>query len=377
MKLPFVALLLLFAFGIGILILPQASFSEMENRALSTWQSPSLRTLADGSFFRRLQSVYTDQFPMRTILTAGKASIERWLGKQENNGILWGKDGYLIPKNEVPDLTVAERNLAALARFTETSELPLTTLLIPRSVDVMSSFLPSLYDSERSTRVLHLAEQALPTAVLPLTPLRSAAEQGEAVWYKTDHHWTTHGAYLSYVALADVMGFTPYPEDFFEPQTVSSTFLGTSYSTVGCVAEEADSIVLYRYATDSEFLVRNGETGETRHGFYDLSALTRKDQYRVFLGGNTGHLTIRRPSDTEKKPRLLWIKDSFSNALVPFLALHFDIDLIDPRYDVRSIREWLTANAYDSILIEQGLDTLATDPSISRMVSATVPTSPS
>ena len=367
MKLPLVSLLLLFALALGIFVFPQKSFSDTENRSLQTWQTPSVRSLTNGEFFARLRDFYTDQLPLRTLWIRGKATVERALGKQENNGILFGKNGYLIPKNEYSDLSVAEKNLSAIAVFGAKTELPVTTLLVPRSIDVMTEQLPSLYDDTHAQEILSLMEKNADFSIFPLEELKNASESGTQVWFKTDHHWTADGAYLAYRSLSDALNYTPYPPSYFEKETVSDCFLGTSYSKAGGVASEADSIVLYRFEGDSQRILENPQTGETQNGFYDLSALDKKDHYQVFLGGNTARLTLRDPNDT--KPRLLLIKDSFANALVPFLALHFDIDLIDPRYYQGSINAEMLSETYDHILIEQGLDTLATDPSLWRSLS--------
>ena len=365
MKLPLLSLLLLFALAVSIFLLPQKSFSEAENRALQTWKTPTVRSLTNGEFTARLHDFYTDQLPLRPLWIRGKATIERLLGKQENNGILFGKNGYLIPKNEYQSLTVAKQNLAAIEAFQASTDAPLTVLLVPRSIDVMASKLPALYDDTHAQAVLSLIDTS--TCVFPLEELRQAAEDASQVWFKTDHHWTADGAYLAYLALANSLGYTPYPLSFFEREAVSQSFLGTSCSKAGGLADEADPLVLYRFENDAQWILEKKETGETQSGFYDWSALEKKDQYQVFLGGNTGLLTVRAP--LVSKPRLLLIKDSFSGALVPFLALHFDIDLIDPRYHQGSVQAQAQTGIYDHILIEQGIDTLATDPSLFRALS--------
>lgn len=365
MKLPLLSLFLLFALAVSIFALPQKSFSESENRALQTWEIPSVRSLTDGDFSARMRDFYTDQLPLRSVWIRGKAMAERLLGKRENNGILFGKNGYLIPKNEYADLTVAENNLAAIEAFSNATELPITTLLVPRSIDVMTEQFPDLFDAAHAQKILSLIEQGSDLYVFPLEELKHAAKDGAQVWFKTDHHWTSDGAYLAYLSLADALNYLPYSLSYFTKETVSDRFFGTSYSKVGGIADGADSVVLYRFEGDSEFLLQ--KTGKTQFGFYDFAALQKKDQYQIFLGGNTARLTVRDPNAA--KPRLLLIKDSFSCALVPFLALHFDIDLIDPRYEQGSIQDLLSSETYTHILIEQGIDTLATDPSLSRLLS--------
>ena len=68
-------------------------------------------------------------------------------------------------------------------------------------------------------------------------------------------------------------------------------------------------------------------------GFYNFSMLDTSDKYAVFMGGNYAHVSV---FSSEKKPKLLLFKDSFANAVIPFLSLHFNIDVIDPRYASRT-----------------------------------------
>ena len=128
-----------------------------------------------------------------------------------------------------------------------------------------------------------------------------------SLYYNTDHHRTTYGAYLIYLDACKLLEIEPYPESYFEKQIVCSDFYGTAFfkSRLPRFAVTPDSIELWRYTEDTD------------------------DKYSVFLGGNYALLSVR--SDPSK-PTLLIVKDSFANAVVPFLSIHFNIDLIDPRY---------------------------------------------
>lgn len=355
--------LLLLSLGLSFFVLPKKSFSEEENRALTLWTPPTVSELFDGTATARLSSFYTDQFPLRSFFTTAKAQTERLLGKQENNGVFFGKEGYLIPRADYTDLSVAEDNLSAISALLQGSSVPLSLLIAPRSVDVMSHCLPTFYSPDPSIFNL-LADSDLPYT-LPLDTLRSAAAEGEEVWYKTDHHWTTRGAYLAYAELAQALQITPFPLSYFQQETVSESFLGTSHAKIGGMDASPDSVILFRYAGDDRYAVTNGETGQTTHGLYAPDALEQRDHYRIFLGGNTARLSISLP-DAVGRPRLLLIKDSFANSLVPFLALHFDLEVIDPRYHKEGLSKLTATESFDRILLVQGLDTLATDGSLGR-----------
>lgn len=360
--------LFLAGFGIAIFLLPHAEFSETENRALATWHVPTVKDWFHGDFCNDLTNFYTDQFPLRTAFTALKANTEQCLGKQENNGVLLGKEGYLLPRVTQQDTAVLEQNLVACEEWKAQAvaqQIPFALLVVPQSIDVNTTYYPCFYATD--SPLLRSVSEKAPDCVFPLSALRAASASGTQVWYKTDHHWNTQGAYLAYRSLADSLGITPYPSEYFSAETVFQTFQGTSYAKAGGTGNTADSIVLYRFPNDTRFTVTNAETGEQSQGFYHWEALTKSNAYEVFLGGNFSRLQISDP--TEEKPHILVIKDSFANSLVPFLALHFDLTLIDARYS----RESLSLEDYDGIVIVQGLDTLASHTALAQYTAFCLP----
>ena len=177
-----------------------------------------------------------------------------------------------------------------------------------------------------------------------------------AYYYRTDHHRTTEGAYLTYLNACKLLDVTPYPEAYFTKQTVSKDFFGTAFfrSCLPKAAVSPDTIELYRYENDQNVTVTVQDTSTKFHGFYDLSKLDTTDKYAVFLGGNYAHASVFSSSE---KPTLLLFKDSFANAVVPFLALHFNIELIDPRYATKSqMSQIFNDRNYDACLLIACMD---------------------
>lgn len=320
-------------FGISIFIFPTRSFSEKENRLLSEAPEPSLESIADGEYFTALGDFYSDQFPFRDVFTSAYAITELALGKCESNGIIYGKENTLIPRPDESNAEKVQENINAICALEGVA-----LYIPPSSAQVFKNRLPIIYPTERESEVQRNREE---------------------LYYRTDHHWTAKGAYAAYREICNDLGIEAYEEEYFTVQTVSNTFRGTSFSRSGLPAAmiSPDSIVLYRYGGDGEYEIINHENGERQTGFYCLEALNTADKYRVFLGGNYSHLSISKGND---RPKLLLVKDSFANSVVPFLALHFDIEVIDPRYCTRSyLREQLARNDIEQILFLITQDTLA------------------
>jgi hypothetical protein len=361
------------AFGILIFALPSEDFSEEENRMLAPFPTFSIESLVSGEFTEGIAKFYSDRFPARNVFVGIKARFEKLLLRGENNGVIEGKDGYLIDRIEYTEAEyeTLKTNLRAVNKFIEAMEkngIPTDALVLPRSIDVMSSKLPALYRPDRSDAVWKTLNETSPDAITLTKMLRDRADNGEYVWYKTDHHYTTLGAYYVYVALGETLGYTPYPIEHFTTEDVAEKFLGTTYSSSGMKWAEGDVMTLFRFDGDENYTVSYPDSREENlKGFYATSYFSQKDKYSAFLGGNRARTRITLNTETDR-PALLMIKDSFSHALAPFLALHFDIELIDLRYYNKSVSNLALEIKPDRTLVIYGIDTLATSSEARRII---------
>ena len=348
------------------LFLPNATYSEDENRMLATAPEISAEALFSGEYTHRLSSYLCDHLPMRSTLLKTKAAAEYAALRQENNHVIAARNGYLVKHFEYTDrqLDTFDQNLNAIKALNEVLEpygKPVTFVCAPRAADVLADFCPPLLE-EPETRSVWMRLARSNTDALTVTPLlREKANRGEKVWYRTDHHWTTLGAYYAYTVLGEHLGYTPLPRDAFTEQTVCTDFLGTSYSSCLIPICRADSVTAMRYEGDSNFICTDLYTSIGTYGFYREDALAKKDKYLYFLGANTAHLRITKDPESPR-PTLLVIKDSYAQSIAPFLARHFDIELIDLRYfrtdATEVIREIVVSPHYAGTLILCNADTL-------------------
>ena len=349
------------AVAILIFLLPKPYKSENENRVLSNLPTFSVSSLCDGEFAEGLSDFYADRIPCRDLLIRLRSLTELAALRLECGGIMLGNGGYLIDRLEYGEGEYAnlKQNFDSIERFAEKSGIDVTVTVMPRSIDVMKDALHPFFSTERAEAVYsHLPSYALTFDSL----LYGRAASGEYVWYKTDHHFTTLGAYYVYAALGTELGYTPYPIDFFTQTTVSSDFLGTSYSAAGLPVISPDELTLFRYDGDDNYTVSYGE--KVLQGFYDESFLSGKDKYSVFLGGNHALTSIKGKGERET---LVVVKDSFSHALAPFLALHFDLELVDLRYYPSSVKRLCDEVNADRLLVLCGIDSLASAPDLRRL----------
>ncbi|MBQ7375286.1 MAG: hypothetical protein IJW52_00175 [Clostridia bacterium] len=350
---------LIFGIGGAIFILPANTFSQRENRPLAQFPPLSLPSLLDGSFFRSLSLFYTDQLPLRESLGEIYSISEIALGKRESNRVLL-RSGTLITRTK-GSREIYKYNLGAIGSFLEHQESSLF-FCPPETAEVFSHLLSN---SERGLL------DAIPPQPNEISEeyLRVVRQIGaEGLYYRTDHHWTTEGAYEAYKLLCGTLGIEAYSKEHFYESVASESFLGSSYrrSSFPKSMISYDHIILYRYDGDDKFTVSTAGSTTAQQGFYRSEELGTSDEYRVFLGGNCAHASVTLDGATNRK-RMLLVKDSFANSLLPFLALHYDIEMVDPRYaDPSLIQRLCESQSFDVTLILVSKSTLLTDRSYGK-----------
>ncbi len=334
--------LFLVMFAILFLVLPQSPFSAEEKRALQTKPRVEFRSLLSGRLGEEVNDWYADQFPFRNWFVGLKGAVEIAAGKGENNGILLGKAGQLArvrfdmatANGAIPDTDrVDESHLLAAAegvnRAAANARVPTVFLFTGRSVDVAASAFH--YPSEPSRGMLEEWESALaPWVVAPdmAGVLRERYEAGEAVVYRTDHHWTTLGAYYGYREAMRAFGMEReiLPPSAFAPVTVTNRFRGSFWAAGGMKWVAPDRLEIWARPDDGDYAVT--ADGKPTDGFYTFPDEGAEIGYELFLDGTHDVVTVSR-RDGAARPRLVVFKDSFANSLAPFLARHFDLVLLN------------------------------------------------
>ena len=213
--------LLLCSFSLAFWLIPDKSFSARENRALQTLPRTDAQKLFSGELSSAYNDYFADQFPARDVLVTVKGVLELLTGKGENNGILIGDGGQLAKRlfataraeNDAPDdsdIIDADhlKNAAeGINRAAENIDIPFAVFLTGRTADVAASAF--LYPTDESDAMLAALRENVDETVnyLDLVPTyRSRYENGEYVYYRTDHHWTTLGAYYAYREIMKAFG---------------------------------------------------------------------------------------------------------------------------------------------------------------------------
>ena len=348
-------------------LLPAEDFSEREKRYLQKAPDLSLRSLLKGDFMEQTEDYMADHYPAREAMVGLSAYFDLFTGRNGSRDVYLGRDGWLFPKPVHPDNQDYAKNLAALRQFAETCGRPVSLMAVPTAGGVVTDKLPAVHLPYEDGELLQTARQALAGAVewIDLYGLFEA-RQDEGLYYRTDHHWTSRGAYLAYEAFGQARGWEPLPEEAFGV-TSHGGFYGTSYAKSGYWAVEPDALEIWENS-DLQARVSIYDDNRTEpiesDSLFFTGHLEEGDQYPVFLDGN--HSLVRIENPAAEGGRLLVVKDSFAHCLVPFLSAHYSrIDMIDLRYFKRqTVTDYLAENPCDEVLLVYGLESLATDNSL-------------
>lgn len=356
------SLIIIFAALLAILAIadlfnPEQSFSAQENRFLTQKPRFTINALLRGDYTQEYESYVNDQFIMRNAWIRLKAISESFLGKQENNGIIYGREGYSFAKRLHNNDEQLTSNAAALYSLQQSSNAYIA--LIPSAPSIIKDKLPAHAPvADEKDLQASLFGQA---RLIDLFGILSAHSK-EYIYYRTDHHWTTLGAYYAYTAIAEAMGLEPLGLDSLE-YFDTPDFLGSHYRKTQRETGSSDTIRLYSLPfTDIEI------NNQTKDGLYDLPQLAKEDKYAALLYGNNALTVIKSPAQEGKKGSLLLIKDSFGNSLAPFFLANYEsVTMLDLRYFNAPISAWLAANQYDDILALYNFESVQEERSLYRL----------
>lgn len=358
---------------------PSRSFSAAENRYLAQKPSFQFAALMDGSYGKKYETWLSDQFPLRTALVAAKVYAERMLLNEDVNGVYFGKDGYYIEKFEPEELMTGqlEKNLGFLARSAgqfadRLGKDHVKIMLVPSASQILSDRLPLFAaPADQSIIIGELKEKLADPAMVPDTEGALRAHRTEPIYYRTDHHWTTLGAYYGYRLYQEAVGSAPRGLDSYGQKTVSNSFLGTIEAKIN-IPVRPDSITLFLSKRPEQYSVYYDGLPEAHSSLYNLDALAGRDQYRVFLDGNHGWTKIVRETaggDPGKNKRLLLVKDSYAHCFAPFAAADYEeVHMIDLRYYNGRLSEFAKENKITDVLILYQIPGFAKDKNIYKMI---------
>lgn len=303
----------------------QRTYSPVEKRELQTRPEISITKVLDGRFQKKYESYLRDQFPGRDHWVSFQTDMELFMGKNEIHNVYIGKNHYLLEHYTEKEFDPQQisKNLQALEKFVGKAKqnADVHVMMVPTKSWVLREKLPAFAPHYKEQKFYDALQQKLEKedVLISVEPVLDAHKE-EEIYYRTDHHWTTLGAWYAYEQYTKAVGGDlQRAQGKKKFRCISKDFYGTTYAKIN-YARQADKIEIYEPADKLRVVYNMGE--RKTKTLYDFSFLKTADQYSVFTGGNQAVLEITGGIKNGKT--LLLIKDSFANSILPFLAEDYE-----------------------------------------------------
>ncbi len=338
-------------------VYPEREYSELENEYLATMPKFSLEELINNEYTPKFEEYVNDQFVLRDSWITLKSRLEWLLTKVENNGVLYGEEHQLFAKLFDYDEKQLATNLSALSGFVERHGDKVSVLIAPVASNILSDRLPAnppMIDENMLIDSIYSA--AAGANIIDVRPTLSEHKE-EYIYYRTDHHWTTDGAYLAYLEYAGQKNLPAFDVES-EPVVSVENFLGTNFSKSKYFAALPDTL---KYYDIENTMTLDG----TEYSIYDTSKFDTTDKYAAFLRGNFGFFTVNGDGEGD----VLVIKDSYANSFVPFLTANYkNIDVVDFRIFNGSVSQLIDERNYSDVLILYNSTTFQEDGNFAKIL---------
>lgn len=350
-------------------------FADTENRVLEQKPEFSMESLIEGTYTNSYQNYVRDQFPFRNEFVSTRNYIEKFMMKKEINGVLLCEDDYYIESHKRENYTgeQAVKNVNELETFVEKYNSmdtiqSVSVEIVPTAQTVLTNKMTdAMYAFDQNEYISEIADKTGESFVDTFSVLKE--HNDEYIYYKTDHHWTTYGAYLVYKEWATKNNLNPVGMEQIDIKTVTNDFLGTINNKLN-LKMSTDTIESY-VVKDMPLTVSYNLSDEIKETVFEESFLDKKDKYGYFFGGNPGVVSITNneaSKENNNDRNLLIIKDSYANCISNVYAANFENTyVVDLRYFNMSIEEFINEYQITDILVLYNVDSFATDTKIKRI----------
>ena len=354
-------------------IWPKQVFSEEENRMLAVIPRFSFSSFVNGDYLNGVNEYINDHFAFRNIYL----KLNSWwevnvMGKTENNGVYIGKDGYLFEKFEYgkEEKQNIGENVTVISNFAEKmKELNISTyfILAPNSIYINSDKLPDNVEVPNQQEIINnVYNNTENTNNIDVTTALDTENNIAPLYFKTDHHMNSNGAYVVYNEFCKNANIQAVPIQDFNKVTVARDFLGTFDSKAQIINQEADEIFVYENETNTN--IREAIYDKvTTNSIFNEEYLEGKDKYSYFLNGNNSKAIIK--TNVENNKKLLVIKDSYAHILSQFLCENYsEVHFLDPRYTNFDYEEYVQENGITDVLFLYNVSNFTTDTNLSKII---------
>ena len=384
-KYPLLILFFVFLFGFMMLdgMWPKRPSSELERRDLAQYPKFSWKALFANEWTAAYDEYTKDQVVFRDTWIRMQSRSESLLAqKVEIGGALIGKNEQLFTKMfalKPQEEKLMAKNTKLVADFTAAYPGTVTLLLAPSASLIYEEDLPA--QAPMLDEASYLDDIFSAVGAENSLDLRQAftAAKGQKRYYNTDHHWTTEGgAYVAYQEYCARKGLTPGVVPAGQLSAVED-FYGTTYAK--CVLWNQTPDTLYYWDIPNQMTIwaidnygnpvpqttdtKGNTIDAVTSGLYENEKFKTADKYSALLYGNQGYTTVEGTGTG----KLLVIKDSYANSLVPYLTQNYtQIGVVDPRSYKFNLNTLMETEGYDEVLLVFNFQTFVSNNSLNGLV---------
>lgn len=381
---------LLTAGGIASVTKRNTDISEMENRKLTPLPAYSDSALWSGEYFKQMEMYYADNFPFREKWISVSSSFRSSIGFQSSEIKMYDQVNN-AEANEIKDTTKNVQESGPLPDDGALGEIKKRVFvfkkrafemfgggegmgksyanvinsynrLLSPGIQVYNLIIPVALEYEITQKYANLQKPNRPAIENIYNTLDSNIKKvwaideirkhrTEYIYFNTDHHWTSLGAYYAYRAFCREAGLTPVLLDTVASK-VKQSFLGSLYRLTRdpSLKENPDSVRYYLFRDSVNFYVGSSNSLNywAKSKMYGEGA-SGANSYSVFLQGD---LPIVKMETQHKNGRkIAVVKESYGNAFAPFLVNNYEkVIVVDQRYYTGDFTGMLKAEGINELL---------------------------
>jgi hypothetical protein len=229
--------------------------------------------------------------------------------------------------------------------------LKIYNLIVPNAFEfeVTQKYINKIKPAKKAINDVFAAEDPDIIKVNPVDEIRK--HRKEYIYFNTDHHWTSLGAYYAYLSFCKAANLTPVSLSGI-PSKVKPGFYGLFYRLTksNILKNNPDSVRYYLFPDSVNFYIGANSIGYwSKNPSMYAEQVSGENSYSVFIHGD---LPICKMESSHKNGRkICLVKESYGNAFAPFLTNNYEkVIVVDQRSYKGNFVEMLKAEGINELL---------------------------
>ncbi|GAB6927487.1 hypothetical protein JCM10914A_14700 [Paenibacillus sp. JCM 10914] len=359
--------------GFIMLLKPDRLNSEFENRKLE--QRPVLNKydLISGEYFKSYETYFSDQLFTRDLLIKAYTKLQLSMNKTIINSTVVAEDNWLmdIPTTSFKKSTFVKsiQQMNDLASYSTDNNISINLVLAPHKKNILENIYPKFIQKNVGSRSRDHFAKNIDSKVNYIDLAQHfqdtfTHEQLKEMYFRTDHHWNLRGAFNSYKYILTQLGDEIVKEELNRPILDYEVRCSNSANFLGSYNRKLFGLKDYNYEylcgyfpNDQSHLQKFKAINSRGAEFNNINEVFGRslDKAELSYAGITSSdfAEIKFHYSNISSINMLILKDSYANAIVPFLAQHFSsTSVIDLRhYHEMNVYKYIEENNINAILI--------------------------